>query len=105
MEKDFVVIGDINSILVFKLVGFDCVGVSSQSQARTALNKSISTYKNIYITDEYAKGLEDIISDTMLFAYPVVTVIPSNTQKDDYALKQIKNNAQKTLGVNLLFND
>ncbi len=105
MEKEFLVIGDINSILVFKLVGFDCAGVTSQGQARSVLNKAITEYKNIYITDEYAKGLEDIISDTMLFVYPVVTVIPSSTKEDDYMLNQIKLNAQKTLGVNLLFND
>ena len=103
MKNSIAVIGNIDSILVFKLVGFECLGVSTPSQARVVLNKAITQYKLIFVTDEYAKGLEDIIADTMLSAYPVVTVIPSNTQRDDYSLNQIKTSVEKTLGVNILF--
>ena len=104
MEKDKIaVIGNKDSVLVFKAVGCDVLGVEDSSKVRNILNKALKEYKLIFITDNYASLVEDIILDTQLSAYPVVTVIPSGTGKSDYALKQISLGVEKALGVNILF--
>ena len=48
---------------------------------------------------------EDIIIDTQNSAYPAVIVIPSGTEKSDYALKQISQGVERALGVNILLNE
>ena len=102
MEKSVAVIGNIDSILIFKSCGFDVIGVDSPEKTRVALNKAIDTYKVIFIVDKYAKTVEDIILDTQNSAYPTVIVIPDGTNKDDYALNKINEGVKKALGVNIL---
>ena len=99
------VIGSKDSVLVFKAVGCDVFGVDSEHKTRVALNKAISQYKMILITDDYAKYVKDIISDTKTTAYPVVLVIPSGTRKSNYALNKINEDVEKALGVNILKNN
>ena len=102
MEKSVAVIGNIDSILIFKSCGFDVIGVDSPQNTRVALNKAIATYRVIFIVDKYAKTVEDIITDTQNSAYPAVIVIPDGTNKDDYALNKINEGVKKALGVNIL---
>lgn len=104
MKDNIAVVGSIDSILIFKSVGFDVFGVDSESKTRNVLNKLINEYKVIFITDNYAKYVEDIILDTQNSAYPAVIVIPSGTEKSDYALKQINVGVERALGVNILLN-
>lgn len=103
MENSVAVIGNIDSVLVFKTIGFDVFGVNTEVKARNTLNKLIHEYKVIFITDDYAKCVEDIIEDTNLQAYPIVTVIPSGTNSNNYSLNKIKQGVERALGVNILF--
>ena len=103
MKNDVAVIGNINSILVFKTVGFDVFGVNTEVKARNVLNKVLTTHKVIFITENFAKAVEDIIEDTFSSAYPIVTVIPDGTSSSDYSLNKIKQGVEKALGVNILF--
>ena len=86
MKDNIAVVGSIDSILVFKSAGFDVFGVDSETKTRNILNKLITEYKVIFITDTFAKYVEDIIKDTQNNAYPAVIVIPSGSEKNDYAL-------------------
>ena len=104
-KESIAVIGKKDSILAFKSVGCDIFGVEDENTTRKALNKAIAFYKVILITDDYAPLVEDIIKDTYLSAYPVVLVIPSGTEKSDYALKKISNSVEQALGVNILMNE
>ncbi|MBQ3213480.1 MAG: V-type ATP synthase subunit F [Clostridia bacterium] len=104
-SEKIAVIGSKDSILVFKAVGCDIFGVSNAEKTRIALNKAISQYKIILITDDYAKYVEDIIADTQTTAYPVVLVIPSGNKRSDYALNKISEDVERALGVNILKNN
>ena len=101
-DGNIAVIGNLDSILVFKSVGFDVVGVTDHESTRVALNNAISKYNLIFITDNYAKYVEDIILDTQNSAYPAVIIIPSGTEKSDYALNKIAEGVKKALGVDIL---
>ena len=103
MKNSVAVIGKIDSVLVFKTVGFDVFGVTTEVKARNTLNRLLTEYQIIFITEEFAKGVEDIIEDTFSKAYPIVTVIPSGTTESDYSLNKIKQGVEKALGVNILF--
>lgn len=103
VKNSIAVIGNIDSVLVFKTVGFDVFGVNTEVKARNTLNKLLTQYKVIFITEEFAKCVEDIIEDTYTKAYPIVTVIPSGINSSQYALDKIKQGVEKALGVNILF--
>ena len=104
MKNNIAVIGSIDSILAFKTVGFDVFGVTNEENTRTVLNKVLTQYKVVMITDNYATYVEDIIKDTQTSAYPTVLVIPSGVNSGDYALKQISESVERALGVNILLN-
>ena len=104
MKNNIAVVGSIDSILAFKTVGFDVFGVTNETNTRTVLNKLLTEYKVVMITDNFAKYVEDIIKDTHTTAYPVVLVIPSGVDSGDYALKQISQSVERALGVNILLN-
>ena len=101
--NNIAVMGNLDSILVFKTVGFDVFGVNTEVKARNTLNKLVLNYQIIFITEDYAKCVEDIIEDSLLKAYPIITIIPSGTSNSDYALNKIKQEVEKSLGVNILF--
>ena len=103
MKNSVAVIGNIDSVLVFKTVGFDVFGVNTEVKARNTLNKLLTQYQVIFITDDFAKCVEDIIEDTNSKAYPIVTVIPSGINSGEYSLNKIKQGVEKALGVNILF--
>ena len=105
MKDNIAVIGSIDTILIFKSVGFDVFGVDNETSTRNILNKLITNYKVIFITENFAKYVEDIILDTQNSAYPAVIVIPNGTEKSDYALKQISAGVERALGVNILLNE
>lgn len=105
MKNNIAVVGSIDSILAFKTVGFDVFGVNNEENTRTVLNKLLTEYKLIFITDVFAKYVEDIIKDTQNSAYPMVIVIPSGVSEENYALKQISQSVERALGVNILQNE
>ncbi len=104
MTDKIAVIGSNDSVLIFKAVGCDVFGVSNEQNTRVALNKAITEYKVIMITDDFAPFVEDIIEDTKLSSYPAVLVIPSGTKVSSYALDKISADVEKSLGVNILKN-
>lgn len=104
MTDKIAVIGSSDSVLIFKSVGCDVFGVSNEHNTRNALNKAITEYKVIMITDNFAPYVEDIIQDSKLSSYPAILVIPSGTEKSDYALNKINEDVEKSLGVNILKN-
>ena len=105
MKNNIAVVGSIDSILAFKTVGFDVFGVNNEETTRNVLNKLLTQYKLILITDAYAKFVEDIILDTQTSAYPTVIIIPSGVDSGNYALKQISQSVERALGVNILQNE
>lgn len=105
MKNNIAVVGSIDSILAFKTVGFDVFGVNNEENTRHVLNKLLTEYKLILITDTFAKFAEDIIKDTQNSAYPTITVIPSGTSEENYALGQISQSVERALGVNILQNE
>jgi V/A-type H+-transporting ATPase subunit F len=104
VKNNIAVVGSIDSILAFKTVGFDVFGVTNEENTRSVLNKVLTQYKLIMITDNYAIYVEDIIKDTQNSAYPTVLIIPSGVNSGDYALKQISESVERALGVNILLN-
>lgn len=105
MRKDKIaVLGDRDSVLGFKAIGVDVFSVYSEEDARNMLKKIARSHKLIFITDDIAIKITDIISRYKSQVYPIVIPIPSSTGSTGYGIKMIRQNVEKAIGVDILFN-
>lgn len=105
MRKDRIaVLGDKDSVLAFKAIGIDVFSVYSQQEARDTLRRIARSHKLIFITDDIAIKITDIISRYKNQVYPIVIPIPSSTGSTGLGMKMIKQNVEKAIGVDILFN-
>ena len=104
MKSEIAVIGNLNTILVFKMVGLDVFEVRDEMSMIEKTNELLKDYKIILVTDEFAPFIEDIIKETSKDMYPIITIIPSGTSDSNYALSKIEESVEHTLGINILSN-
>lgn len=102
MKSEIAVVGNLDSILVFKSIGLDVFEVADKDSTINVIENLLSNYKIIYITDDFAPFIENIIKETSKEMFPIITIIPSGTNNSDYALKNIENSVEHTLGINIL---
>ena len=98
------VIGDKDSILGFKTIGVDTFSVTNSEAALKALKQLVSdNYGVIFITEELARELEDIITDLNKRYLPAVVLIPNSKGALGIGIEQIKKNVEKAIGADILF--
>ncbi len=98
------VIGDKDSILGFKTIGVDTFSVTNSEDALKALKQLVSdNYGVIFITEELARELEDIVTDLQKRFLPAVVLIPNSKGALGIGIEQIKKNVEKAIGADILF--
>lgn len=98
------VLGDKDSILGFKTIGVDTFSVTSSAAALTELKKLVAEdYGVIFITEELARDLEDIIAELNKRFLPAVVLIPNSKGALGIGMNQIKKNVEKAIGADILF--
>ena len=73
------IIGDGDSITVFKAAGVDAFSATDEKSAREILRKIAKDYKIIFLTEEFARPLSEFLKRFDEDAYPVVLSVPSKT--------------------------
>lgn len=96
------VIGDKDSILAFKAVGADVYPIKNNFDAADTLKKLARTYAVIFITEEIAEEIEDIVNRYKARPYPAVIPIPGAQGTDGFGMKGISKNVEKALGTDIL---
>ncbi|MBO4262278.1 MAG: V-type ATP synthase subunit F [Clostridia bacterium] len=103
MEGKTAIIGGGEDVLAFKAGGVDAFTATDEVKAKELLRKLARTYKVIFITDDLAEKLDDVIRRTNEQAYPAVIPIPSRKGASGYAKQKMKEQMEKALGVDILF--
>ncbi len=103
MQGETAIIGSGDGVLAFKAGGVDAFSAETPAKAREILRKLAKTYKVIFITDDLAEGLSDIINRTNEQPYPIIVPLPSNSGKSQYARDKMKEQMERALGVDILF--
>ena len=104
MKSEIAVIGNLDTILIFKMVGLDVFEVRDEKSTIEKINEILNDYKIILVTDDFAPFIENVIKETSKEMYPIITIIPSGTKDSNYALEQIEQSVEHTLGINILSN-
>lgn len=99
------IVGDGDSIMVFKAAGVDSFPARDAKEARELLRKVAREYPVIFLTEELAKDLGDFLKRFDEEAYPVVLTIPSKNGSTGYGAEEIRRASERALGVDLFAND
>ena len=101
MKGKTAIIGDGESILVFKAVGVEPFAVKTAAEAEKKLAEIAKTYKIIFITDDFAAQMDDKIKKYNSQSYPIITSVPSKAGSNGYGESVLKGAMEKALGINI----
>ena len=101
MKGKTAIIGDGESILVFKAVGVEPFSVKNASEAEKKLDEISKDYKIIFITDDFAAEIDDKIKRYTAKSYPIIVSVPSKAGSNGYGEKVLIDAMEKALGINI----
>ena len=99
------VIGDRDSVLLFKAVGLDVFfedeGVSAN---RTLHRLSREGYVTVFVTEKLFAACAETIEEFKGQAYPAIIPIPDQAGSRGVGEKMLRQNVEKAVGMDILFN-
>lgn len=103
MYNKVAVIGDEDSILAFKAAGFEIFNAVEPDEVRQII-RDMTDYAVVYLTEDVARTIPDIIKKAKTKAYPILIPIPTAKSEDlSLGMQGIKKDVEKALGVDMLF--
>ncbi|MGI6743179.1 MAG: V-type ATP synthase subunit F [Eubacteriales bacterium] len=96
------VIGDLDSIIGFMAVGFDVRECSSAEEARTALLDCAKSCAIIFISEKYARQIEDTLNSFSSSPFPAVIPLPTESGTDGWSADRLKRIVEKAVGSNII---
>lgn len=103
MRKDKIaIIGDKDTVLAFKSIGFDCFAVWNDEEAKEKMKALAMNYKIIYITEDYAEKLNDLIEKYKSKTFPIVIPLPTASGTNGYGKASVHKNVEKAIGTDIL---
>jgi V/A-type H+-transporting ATPase subunit F len=97
------IVGDGDSITVFKAAGVAAFAAEDESAAKEVLRKIAKDYQIIFLTEELARPLESFLKRFDEELYPVVLSIPSGKGSTGHGKELLKSAMERALGVDILF--
>lgn len=98
-------IGDGDSIMVFRAAGVATFSAENEGKAREVLRKVAKDYQIIFLTEELAKPLTEFLKRFDEEPYPVILSIPSQNGSTGYGTELLKSAMERALGVDILFHN
>lgn len=99
------VIGDKDSVLGFKAVGFDVFPVVEVQEAAAQLHSlAKQDYAIIYIIQDFYRNMKADIGKYENVSLPAVISIPGKSGSDGSGMLLIKNAVERAIGADILYN-
>ena len=97
------IVGDGDSIMVFKAAGVATFPAENEKKARDILRKIAKEYQIIFLTEDLAQNMTDFLKRFDEEPYPIVWSVPSASGSQGYGVQVLKNAMERALGVDILF--
>lgn len=101
MTGKMAIVGDGDSIMVFKAAGVATFPAADDRKARDVLRKIASEYQIIFITEDLARKLNDFLKRFDEEPYPIVLPIPTGNG-ESYGEELLRSAMERALGVDIL---
>jgi len=105
MDGKIAIVGDGDSIMVFKAAGVATFPAEDEAKAREILRKIAKDYRIIFLTEELARPLSEFLKRFDEEPYPVVLSVPSKNGSTGHGGEMLKSAMERALGVDILFNN
>ncbi|MDL2258398.1 V-type ATP synthase subunit F [Eubacteriales bacterium OttesenSCG-928-K08] len=100
------VVGDRDSILLFKAVGLTTFFETEPDSASKTLHRlARKGYEVIYITEELYTQCGEAIASYKSEPFPAIIPIPSNQGNKGIGMAEVKANVEKAIGADILFSE
>lgn len=102
-ENKIAVIGDYDSIIAFRGLGLEIFEADTTEIAAKHIGKlQEGNYAIIYITEQLAEKMQDVIQDYRENRIPAIIPIPSISGKTGLGMERIRESVKKAAGVEIL---
>ncbi len=105
MTGKIAIVGDGDSIMVFRAAGVATFAAENEAKARDVLRKVAKDYQIIFLTEELAKPLTEFLKRFDEEPYPVILSIPSKNGSTGHGKELLQSAMERALGVDILFNN
>lgn len=95
------VIGDRDSVLCFRAVGFEVFEVVSAKEAYDILKKIKKDFAVIFVISEFYTQIKSEIDETEA-ALPAIISLPGKNGSDGSGLRELKTAVEKAVGADIL---
>lgn len=97
------VLGDRESVLGFKALGFDAVPAESNEDAQKHLHRlAKENYAVIYITEQLAEKLEEDIAEYKDSIHPAIILIPGKDGSLGIGMRGVHSAVERAVGADIL---
>jgi V/A-type H+-transporting ATPase subunit F len=98
------VIGDKDSVMGFKAIGFDVFEAPGAAEAASCLHEAAASgYAVLYIVECTAADIIDAIETYKESRLPAIIPIPGNTGSTGLGMMNVRNSIEKAIGADILF--
>ena len=106
MRKKIAVIGDKESVLGYKAVGFHTFFSASPAEDRTLVYRlAKDDYGVIFITEQALSPIFDILEKYKNDKIPAIIPLPSKDGTLGLGIRNVKSSVERAVGADILFND
>lgn len=103
MSHKIGVIGNDNSILIYRMLGFDVFQIANPMEASQKVNElAENEYGVIYITEQVAENISETILKYDEKLLPAIILIPDHTGSRGIGKQRVQENVEKAVGQNIL---
>lgn len=96
-------VGDRDSVILFKTLGFITVYAESTEEVERALRTLAREETSvIYITEEAAAKVPEIIERYKSEPFPAIIPIPNKNGSTGFGMESIRKNVEKAIGTDIL---
>ena len=100
------VIGDRDSVLLFKAVGLDVYFEDDGEKANRTLHRlAREGYAAVFVTEKLYAACAETVDEFKSQPYPAIIPIPDNSGTQGTGMAALKQNVEKAVGVDILFNN
>ena len=100
------VIGDKDSVMLYKAVGLDVFYETDGDKANRRLHRlAREGYAVVFVTERLYAACSDTVKEYANQAYPAIVPIPDNHGSQGAGMRALKENVEKAVGVDILFNN
>ncbi|GEL66181.1 V-type ATP synthase subunit F [Marinilactibacillus psychrotolerans] len=103
MPNNIGVVGDRESVLAFRMLGFDVHFATEAKEARRIIDKlAEKNYGVVYLTEQLAELIPETIRRYDAKMTPAVILIPNHAGSRGIGKKRVQENVEKAVGQNIL---